>query len=136
MDVHFPVVELDNVIRHSSKWACRFGLFLQYISGIEVKVWSLNIDLSYVSTMLQQHPSLNHQVFWCILKDRHYVPPEVLPNGSRYSAEFSGNMGKYLRSLTECLVVLAFLCCHYIFDSYITCLTLSFNIVYVYFHSH
>ena len=136
MGAHFPVVELDNVIRHSSKWACRFGLFLQYISGTEVIVCSLNTDLSYVTTMLQQHLSLNHQFFWCILKDRYYVTPEVLPNGSRSSTEFSGNMRKYLRSLTECLVVLAFLCCHYIFDSYITCLTLSFNIVYVYFHSH
>ena len=40
-------------------------------------------------------------------------------------------MCKFLRSLAEYLAALAFLCCHYIFDSYITCLTLSFNTVCV-----
>ena len=55
----------------------------------------------------------------------------------RSSAEFSGKMHKFLRPLVEYLAALPFLCCHYIFDSYITCcLTLSFNTVYVYFHSH
>ena len=39
------------------------------------------------------------------------------------SAEFSSRMCKLLRSLA------------YMFDSYITCLTLSLNTVYVYFHS-
>ena len=54
----------------------------------------------------------------------------------RPSAEFSGKMHRTLRSLAEYLATLAFLCCHYIFDSYDTYLTLSFNIVYVCFHSH
>ena len=30
-------------------------------------------------------------------------------------------------------MALAFLCCHYIFDWYVICLTLSFNTIYVYF---
>ena len=54
----------------------------------------------------------------------------------RPSAEFSGKMRKFLRFLAEYLAASAFLCFHYIFDSYITCLTLSFNTVYMYFHSH
>ena len=54
----------------------------------------------------------------------------------RPSAEFSGKMRKFLRFLAEYLAASAFLCFHYIFDSYITCLTLSFNTVYIYFHSH
>ena len=47
------------------------------------------------------------------------------------SAEFSSKMCKFLRSLVDFLSALAFLCCHYIFDLYIICLTLSFNTVYV-----
>ena len=56
----------------------------------------------------------------------------------RPSAEFSSKMRKFLRSLAEYLngFGLLMLCCYYIFDSYIPCLTLSFNTVYVYFHSH
>ena len=72
MGVHFPAVELDNVIRfstlsrmlgflcHNSKWAHQFGHFLQYVSGIEVLACSLDTDLNYMTTMLQLHPSLNH----------------------------------------------------------------------------
>ena len=70
--VHFPAVELDNAIRfstlssmsgflwHSSKWACRFGHFHQYTSGLEVLACSLHTDLNYVITMHQLHPSLSH----------------------------------------------------------------------------
>ena len=50
--------------------------------------------------------------------------------------KISGKILKFLRSLAEYLVALTFLCCHYILDSYITCLTLSFNTVHVYFHLH
>ena len=69
MGVHFPTVELDNVIKFNtlssmsgflwniSKWVCRFGCFLQYTSGLEVLAWSLSSDLNYVTTMLQLHPS-------------------------------------------------------------------------------
>ena len=72
MGAHFPAVELDNVIQfripsrksgflwRSSKWARRFGRFLQYTSGIEVLPCSHDTDLNYVTTMLQLHPSLNH----------------------------------------------------------------------------
>ena len=45
-------------------------------------------------------------------------------------------MRKVLRYLAEYLADLTFLCCYYMFDTYITKVTLSFNIVYVYFHSH
>ena len=53
----------------------------------------------------------------------------------RPSTEFSGKLRKFLRSLAEYLAALAFLCFHYVFDLYITCLTLSFNTVYMYLHS-
>ena len=49
----------------------------------------------------------------------------------RPSTEFSSKMHKSLRSLAEYLVDLTYLCCHYMFESYITCLTLSFNTVHV-----
>ena len=70
--MHFPAVELDNMIQfsifsrmsgflwHSSKWARWFGCFLQYISGLEVLACSLNTNINYVTTMLQLHLSLNH----------------------------------------------------------------------------
>ena len=43
-------------------------------------------------------------------------------------------MPNFFRSEAEYLAALAFLCCHYIFDSYGTSFTLCFNTVYVYFH--
>ena len=49
----------------------------------------------------------------------------------RPSTEFYSKMHKSLRSLAEYLVDLTYLCCHYMFESYITCLTLSFNTVHV-----
>ena len=42
----------------------------------------------------------------------------------------------FLMSLADFLSSLAFLCCHYIFDSSVTYLTLSFNNIYLYFHSY
>ena len=74
MGAHFPAVELGNAIQfsilskmsgfllHSSKWACWFGRFLQYTSGLEVLACSLDTDINYVTTMLQLHLSLNHEV--------------------------------------------------------------------------
>ena len=73
MGAHFAAVELDNAIRfgilsmsgflwHSSKWACRFSRFLQYMSGLEVLACSLDTDINYVTTMLQLHLSLNPYV--------------------------------------------------------------------------
>ena len=71
---HFPAVELDNAIWfsilsrmsgflwHSSKWACWFGHFLQYMSGLEVLACSLDINMNYVTTMIQLRLSLNFQV--------------------------------------------------------------------------
>ena len=59
MGVHFPAVELDSVIQfsilfsmswflwNSSKWACRFGHFLQYMSGPEVLACSLDTNINY-----------------------------------------------------------------------------------------
>ena len=66
----------------------------------------------------------------------NYVTPAAVSPGPETSAEFSSKMHKFLRSLADFLSALASLCCHYIFDLYFTCLTLSFNTVYVYFHSH
>ena len=61
----FPAVELDNVIRfstpstmsgllwHSSKWACQFVFFFQYMPGLELLACTLDTDLNYVTIMLQ-----------------------------------------------------------------------------------
>ena len=93
MGAGFTAVELDNAIRfstlsrmfgflwHSAKWTCLFSRFLQHTSKIEVLACSLNTNLNYVTTMLQLHLSLSHQVFGCILKDRYYVTLAVLSPG-------------------------------------------------------
>ena len=114
MGGHFPTVELDNAIQsttlsrmsgflwHSSKWACWFGCFLQYMPGLEVLACSLNTDLNYVTlAMPQLHPFLNHhvklfqlngrrkmqQLFGCILIDR-YKTKQCSLLGRRLSTEF------------------------------------------------
>ena len=43
--------------------------------------FSLDTYYNFVTTMLQLYSSLNHSVFWCILKDRYYVTPPVLSPG-------------------------------------------------------
>ena len=45
------------------------------------------------------------------------------------SAEFLGKVHKFIRSLAEYLVALAFFCCHYIFDLCISSLSLSFIVL-------
>ena len=59
MGVHFPAVELDNAIRfsilsrtlgflwHTSQWACQFGRFLHYTSGLEVLACNLDTSNYY-----------------------------------------------------------------------------------------
>ena len=147
MSAHLPTAELDKAIWfstlsrksgflwHSSKWACQFSHFLQYTLGIEVLPCSLDTNFTYVTTMLQMHPSLNHYVVGCILKGRYYIIPPALSLslGPKVLCWIFSKISKFLRSLAEYLVALAFLC-YYIFDSYITCLTPSFNTVYVHFH--
>ena len=140
MGAHFPTVEFDNAIRfstlfrmsrflwYSSRWARRFGCFFQYKPGLEVLASSLDTDRNYVTPTLQLHHSLNNKVkLWQLLggrcgnfrgafSDRYiltdrYVTPAVLSPGLRPTAEFSGKMDNFLRSLTDFLLALAFLCC-------------------------
>ena len=59
------------------------------------------------------------QLFGCILIDRSVTKQHSLL-GPRPSAEFSGKMCKFLISLADFLLTLAFLYCHDIFD-YISC---------------
>ena len=93
-----------------------------------------NTDLNYVTTLLQLHPSLNHY-FWGVYSQRQIQRNSTSAFSWTWGLlQFSGKMRKFLRSLAEYLVALAFLCCHYIFHLYITCLALSFNTVYLYFH--
>ena len=54
--------QMSGFLWYSSKWACRFGHFLQYISGLEVLACSFDTDINYVTAMLQLHLSLNHEV--------------------------------------------------------------------------
>ena len=122
MGVHFPALELDNVIQfstlstvstflwHSSKLACWLGHFLQYTSGLEVLARSLNTaDLNYVTAMLQLCPSFNPlckvadsfrgemwQLFGCIFIDRHVT------------LEFSGKIHKFLQSLASVIISLSY----------------------------
>ena len=58
-------------------------------------------------------------IFGCILTDK-YVTQQRFILDPRPSAEFSGNMRKFLGSLADFLSALAFFCYHYIFDSYVT----------------
>ena len=160
MGACFPAVELDNVIQfstlsrmsgflwYSSKWARRFGRFLQYAPGLELLTRSLNTNLNYVDLsytpiapflepprkVVSTFRGKMWQLLGCILIDR-YITKQHSLLGPRPSAEFSGKMHKFLISLADFLSALTFLCCHYIFD-YICC-HYSFNTaVYVYFHSH
>ena len=57
MGARFPAIEFENTICfsilsrmsgflcHSSKWACWFGRFLQYMSGLEVLAFSLDTNI-------------------------------------------------------------------------------------------
>ena len=55
--------------------------------------------------------------------------------GGKWFLEISGNKYKFSKSLAEYLVAVAFLCCHYV-NSYITCLTVSFDTVYAFIDIH
>ena len=80
MGAHFPAVELDNAVQFStlsrmsgflwlsSTWACRFGRFLQYTSGIDVLPCSLDTDVNYETTMLQLHPFYGNTIKQCNVK--------------------------------------------------------------------
>ena len=70
------------------------------------------------------------QLFGCIVIDR-YKTQQRSPLDLRPCAEFSGKMYKFLRSLADFPLALVFFC-YFIFDSYITCLTLSFHTACVY----
>ena len=138
MGAHFSIVELD-VIQFStkspvSKLACQFDCFFQYLPGLEVLACSFNTNLNYVTTMLQLHPSMNHSVklqqlqgedaatFWVAFSQICNLCSSLL------------DPRPFLSSLADFLLALAFLCYHYIFDSYVTCLTLNFNPVYYFSH--
>ena len=74
MGVHFPEVDLDNVIRFSTlsrmlgclwqspKWEDRFVRFPQHMSGLKVLACSFNTEFNYVITLPQLRPSLKHEV--------------------------------------------------------------------------
>ena len=104
------------------------GLQCKHVASIPtLTMWLLcsNCTLPWTTKLLSVYSKTDtmwHQL--CCLQD------------PRSSAEFSSKTHKFLRSLAEYLAALAFLCFHYIFDSYTTCLTLSFNTVSVFFHSH
>ena len=73
------------------------------------------------------------QFFGCILDMQPHQYSLLDP---RSPGEFSGKMRRFLRSQTDFISPSAFLCCHYIIDSYVICFTLIFFTAYVYFHSH
>ena len=134
MGAHFPAVELDNVIWfstlsrisgflwHYHNWALCFSHFLHYASGIEVNY------VAPTTTLTMWLPCSNCTLPWTTkflgvfsktytMSLQHHSLLDTRP-----SAEFSGKIHKILRSLAEYLAALGFLCCHYIFDSYITIL--------------
>ena len=85
--LHFPTIELDNMIRfstlsrmsgflwHSAKWASQFGGFLQYMSGLEVLACSFNTSvpttpfLESLSKVAATYRGEIWQPFSCILID-------------------------------------------------------------------
>ena len=75
------------------------------------------------------------QLFGCILTDI-CVTIAALSLGPKPYDEFPSKMCKILQFLANFLSSLVLLCCHSIFDSYVTYLNLSFNNVDVYFYSH
>ena len=142
MDALFPTVELDNTIWfstlsrvsrflwHGSKWVPWLQCFLQYMSGLEVLACSFDINFEPVITMLQLCSLINlKKPNWQRFGERLISKLVFRP-----PAEFYNKKCKFPRSLAEHLVALAFLYCF--LESYITFLTVSFNTVYVYIHSH
>ena len=147
MHAHFPTVQFDNLIWfsgflwHSSKGACQFSHFLQYMWGLKKLACSLNTNLNYMTTMLKLPRFATtfigkmQQLFGCILTDI-CVTIAALSLGPKPYDEFPSKMCKILQFLANFLSSLVLLCCHSIFDSYVTYLNLSFNNVDVYFYSH
>ena len=104
MGVHFPVVDFDNAIRFStlsrmsgflwnnSKWACWFGCFLQYTSGLEVLAPTA-LFLETLSKVAVTFREKMRQHFGCILIYR-YVNPATLSPGSEAICWIFSNMHK------------------------------------------
>ena len=134
---------------HSFKWACRFGRFLQYTSGLEVFDTSFDADFNYVITMFQLRPFLNHWVkFQQLVGGRSISKWHFREYSQRYirnpSIALSWTRGPQIHFPAKCVnlwdpklssAALAFLCCHYM-EPYFTCLTVNFNTVYAHAHSH
>ena len=112
--MHFPAVELNNVIRLAPFPECQGSCGL-VPSGLDVLVVFFN--------MLQglKCPLHSTTKFLGVFSKTYCVTPTAPLLDPRPSDEFSGKMRKFLRSLVEYLVALAFLCCHCIFDRYIAC---------------
>ena len=119
MGVHFPAVELDNAIPfstlsrmsgflwHSPKWACQFGRFFRYTSGLEVLACSIDINLNYyaltapfpepLSKVVATFRGKMQQLFGCIIKDRYKAQQHSLLN-PRLPVEF---LTKCINSLNK-----------------------------------
>ena len=68
------------------------------------------------------------QLFRCVVIDTKPQQQSLLE--LRPSAEFSSKISTFSRSLADFLSVLAFLLCYFIFDSYVTSLTLTIHIIF------
>ena len=119
----------------SSKWACQFAHFLQYMSGLEVLACSLDTELYYVTTLLLLCPSLNHKVkrkdaatFWVYSHRQIHNHSSALCWTQGPLLNFQKNAQiPYLSSLVDFLSKLAILCYHYIFDTIILIIYLIFG---------
>ena len=121
MGVHFPLVKLDNMIWsstlfrmsgllwYSSKLACRFECFLQYMSGLEVLACSLDTNLNYapaapflepISKAVDTFRRKMQQLLGCILIDRYATPAALSPD------EFPSKMHNFLGS--HAVVIISF----------------------------
>ena len=95
------------------------SIYAKWMAITVLLLWTIVLVLNPLSKVAATFRGKMWQLFGCILK-----------------AEFSSKKHTFLSSPADFLLALALFYCYNIFDSYITCLTLSLNTVYVYFHSH
>ena len=149
MDTHVPAAEMDNAIRfstysrmsgfqcHSSKWVCSFPSI--YVRAWSFSIYRLQICDYYASTALFLQPLIKVSAifrwkidfkisFSSVFSKIDTSPQQRSILDLRPTAKFSGKIRKFLRPRAEYLAALVLLCCHYK-DTYITCLTVSFNTV-------
>ena len=121
---------MSGFLQHSSSWAHQFRDYYDYYYYDYYAPTTLFLEP--LQKVMATFRGKMQQLFGYILIDR-YLTPAVLSLSLSLGPEA---LCWIIWPISDILSPSAFLCCHYIFDSCVTCLTLSFNTLYVYFHSH